>query len=99
MPRRSKEGDSADLARAAIRRLGPLRAVVKSRSAQRLIHAWRGARAVRERARFAALELAGRRVAGYELAAAGTRIRLRHGTRDVQILNETFGGTGGSNSY
>src|SRR3712207_5471012 len=87
------------VARTAIARSAPLRAIVKSPPAQRLIQTWRGARVVRGSVRFVLLELASRRAASYELGWCRRRVYLRHGTRDIAILNEIFGGTGGSCAY
>jgi FkbM family methyltransferase len=39
------------------------------------------------------------RLAGYRLEGSGAKVFLRHGTRDVNVLNEIFGGTGGRRSY
>ena len=82
-----------------IERLGPLRAAVKSDAGQHLIQTARGARVVRERVRFAALQTGPRRLASYHLRDSGAVVFLRHRTRDVNILNEIFGGTGGHDSY
>jgi FkbM family methyltransferase len=61
-----------------------------------VIQALRGGGVVCGSARFAALELRGRgRTERYELRDSGARVVLRHGTRDIALLNEIFGGTGG----
>jgi FkbM family methyltransferase len=90
---------SADRLRAAIDRVGVLAAVVKSRPGQHLVQTARGARVVCEPLRFTALQLGPPRAAGYRLRGCGLKVFLRHRTRDVHILNEIFGGTGGRNSY
>jgi len=82
-----------------IENMGPLRSAVKSDAGQYLIQTARGARVVRESLRFAALQTGPRRVAGYHLRDSGAMVFLRHRTRDVNILNEIFGGTGGHDSY
>ncbi|MEA2334862.1 MAG: hypothetical protein QOG40_1352, partial [Solirubrobacteraceae bacterium] len=71
----------ADRLRQAIDRIGPLRRVVKSRAGQHLVHTVRGARAVRDPLRFAALQLAGGRTARHRLRGPGVELLLRHGTR------------------
>jgi FkbM family methyltransferase len=86
-------------ARNAIDAVGPLRALVKSRPGQLLVNTQRGARVLREPLRFAALQFGGRRVSRYRLRDTGIEIFLRHGTRDVDVLNEIFGGTGGRLIY
>src|SRR4051794_4017532 len=49
-------------------------------------------RLVRERARFTAAELSGfRGTAAYRLAGSGLAVHLRHGTSDLDILEEVFG--------
>jgi FkbM family methyltransferase len=85
--------------RRSIDRFRPLRAVVKSRAGQYLIQTARGAGVVREPVRFAALQTGPPRVAGYHLGDSGAKVFLRHRSRDVNILNEIFGGTGGRRSY
>jgi FkbM family methyltransferase len=85
--------------RTVIDRAGPARATIKSRPAQHLIQAARGARAVREPLRFAARQFGRPRVAGYRLRAYDITVFLRHRSRDVNILNEIFGGTAGRKSY
>ncbi len=86
-------------ARGAIDRFTPLRIVVKSRPGQHLIQTARGALVVRQPLRFAALQCGPSRVSSYRLRDSGITIFLRHGTRDVNILNEIFGGTAGRHSY
>jgi len=86
-------------ARRAIERVGVLGAIVKSAPGQHVVQTARGARVVREPLRFIALQLRPAPAADYRLRKSGLRIFLRHRTRDVHILNEIFGGTGGRNSY
>jgi FkbM family methyltransferase len=86
-------------ARSAIDHVAPLRTVVKSRAGQHLIQTARGARVLRESLRFAALQLGPPRLSSYRLRDSGLTIFLRHQTRDVNILNEIFGGTAGRHSY
>ena len=85
--------------RAAIDRSSVLRRVVKSDSAQHLIQTARGARAVRETTRFVPLQFGRPRVASYTLRRSGLRVTLRHGARDLAVMNEIFGGTSGYNCY
>jgi FkbM family methyltransferase len=54
---------------------------------------------VRERARFVPRQFGGRRTATYTLRESGLTVHLRHGARDVAVMNEIFGGTGGRNCY
>jgi FkbM family methyltransferase len=89
----------ADGTRKAIDRVAVLGSVVKSRPGQHLVQTTRAARVVREPLRFTALQLRHARAADYRLRESGLRVFLRHRTRDVNILNEIFGGTGGHNSY
>jgi len=63
------------------------------------VHTVRGARVVREPLRFAALQMGPSRVAHYRLRRGGLKVFLRHGTRDVHILNEIFGATAARHSY
>jgi FkbM family methyltransferase len=86
-------------ARSAIDSVAPLRTVVKSRAGQHMINTARGARVLREPLRFAALQFGPPRVSSYSLRDSGLKIFLRHGTRDVDVLNELFGGTGGRLIY
>lgn len=86
-------------ARNAIDRVAPLRTVIKSRPAQHMIQTARGARVVREPLRFAALQFGRPRVGIYHLRDSGLEILLRHRTRDIDILNEIFGGTAARHSY
>jgi FkbM family methyltransferase len=86
-------------ARNALGRSAALRRVVKSRPAQHLIQTARGAHAVRESRLFTLRQFGGRRVAGYTLRESAHRVHLRHGARDVAVLNEIFGGTAGRNCY
>lgn len=86
-------------ARGAIDGVAPLRAAVKSRAGQHLIQTARGARVLCKPLRFAALQFGPPRVSSYRLRGSGLKIFLRHRTRDVNILNEIFGGTAGRHSY
>ena len=69
------------------------------RGGQYLIQTLRGAGVVRESVRFAALQTGPPRLTDYHLEGSSLRIFLRHRTRDVNILNEIFGSTGGRHSY
>jgi FkbM family methyltransferase len=89
----------ADRLRAAIDRITLLRSVIKSQPVQHLIQTARGARVVREPLRFIAFQFGGPRTACYRLRASDLKVFLRHGTRDVHILNEIFGGTDAHQSY
>jgi FkbM family methyltransferase len=86
-------------ARTVIRRFRALRAIVGSQPMQHVIKTLRGARAVHESARFAALQLGAPRVARYRLKESGLLVFVRHGTRDIDILHEIFGGTPGRQGY
>jgi FkbM family methyltransferase len=85
--------------RKAIDRVALLRGVIKSRPGQHLVQTVRGTRVVHEPLRFAALQLGPPRAARYRLRHGGLQVFLRHGTRDVHILNEIFGATAGRRSY
>jgi FkbM family methyltransferase len=85
--------------RRTIERVGPLRSAVKSPAGQHLINTARGARVLREPLRFAASQFGPTRMASYRLRDSGLKIFLRHRTRDVDVLNELFGGTGGRLIY
>ncbi len=87
------------MVRRSIDSIGPLRAVIKSDAGQYLIQTGRGAGVVSESLRFVALQTGPPRVAGYRLKGSSAKVFLRHRTRDVNILNEIFGGTGGRDSY
>ena len=89
----------ADLIRAAIKRSPRLQAAVASRSAQWSIQTIRGACAVRPSAVFIANQMLSPHVRWYRLRDSGLKVALRHRSRDVAILNEIFGGTGGVNGY
>lgn len=80
---------SSGLARAAINANGPLRAAVKSKPVQHVIQTGRAARLVSPAPVFALGQFT-RRSRRYELGD-GTRVLLRHRTRDVPILVEIFG--------
>ncbi|HEX4466264.1 MAG TPA: FkbM family methyltransferase [Solirubrobacteraceae bacterium] len=90
---------SATIVRSAIDRCTPLRRAVKSEPGQHVVQTLRGARVVRRPLRFAALQATSAPVAPHVLRDSGLQIFLRHHTRDVHILNEIFGRTGGRNSY
>jgi FkbM family methyltransferase len=89
----------SDLVRTAIRRSPGLRAAVGSRGAQWTIATTRGARAVRPGPRFVANQLRSTHVRSYRLRESGLAVAIRHRSRDVAILNEIFGGTGGGDGY
>jgi FkbM family methyltransferase len=86
------------MARVVIRRSSTLRRTVKSPLAQWMVQTLRGSRAVRPAPRFTAGQL-GHRTAVYRLRDTGSAVVIRHRSRDVDILNEIFGGTGGINCY
>lgn len=85
--------------RRAIDRFAPLRAAVKSGAGQRTIEAVRGARTVTQPARFLAGQLGPPRHVRYRLRRSRQIALIRHRSRDVEILNEIFGGTGGRLAY
>lgn len=89
----------ANRLRAAIERSTLLRGVIKSQPVQHLIQTARGAQVVREPLRFIALQFGGPRTACYRLRTSDLKVFLRHGTRDVHILNEIFGATDAHQSY
>jgi FkbM family methyltransferase len=76
-------------------RLGQLRVLRRVKHHPRVERAWDmgfRSRLVRERARFTAAELSGFRGTGaYRLAGSGLAVHLRHGTSDLDILEEVFG--------
>jgi FkbM family methyltransferase len=86
----------AGVARRAVRRSPAARALVKSRPAQRLIAAQRAARVLRPAGRFLAGEAGAHEQGRYEIRRTGHTVHLRHGSRDIAILNEIFvsGGRG-----
>jgi FkbM family methyltransferase len=88
------------LARRAARS-APLRRIVKSPPVQALVQTQRGARAVEGTTQFALAQLRGRRTPlVYALRDhPDTRVAVRHRSRDVAMLNEIFGGTGGRLAY
>lgn len=90
---------NSHLLRAAIRRSPGLRAAVASRPIQWTIQTMRGASAVRPASGFAANQLRPRQVRSYRLRESGLSVTIRHCSRDIAILNEIFGGTGGLNCY
>ncbi|HMJ33987.1 MAG TPA: FkbM family methyltransferase [Baekduia sp.] len=83
--------DPGELARRAINQSGTLRRIVKSGQVQHLIQTERAARALQPVGRFLAGQQRRDGVGAYTLRATGTRVHLRHGTRDVHIFNEIFG--------
>jgi FkbM family methyltransferase len=85
--------------RLAIERFGFLRILVKSKAGQQLIEAVRGARAVDEPFKFVARQFGPTRRARYHLRASDQVTVIRHRSRDVHVLNEIFGGTGGHPAY
>lgn len=80
----------ADFIRTAISASPRLRRVVKSRHAQRLIQSGRASRTVASTSRFLAHELVASGVRTHQIRGTGLQVRVRHGTRDVDILTETF---------
>jgi FkbM family methyltransferase len=89
----------SQLIRGAIRRSPALHAAVSSRPAQWSIQTMRAASAVRPSGEFMANQMRAEHVASYRLRESGLRATIRHRSRDVAILNEIFGGTGGINGY
>ncbi len=83
----------------AVRRARVIGPLIRSEPAQYVVRTVRAARAVRERARFTALQLAPARAASYTLASSGLRVFLRHRTRDIDIFKEIFGTGYGPGSY
>ena len=59
----------------------------------------RGASVVRPSISFIANQMRSNHVGWYRLRGPGLTVALRHRSRDVAILNEVFGGTGGFNGY
>ena len=90
---------TSDLVRAAIRRSPWLRGAVASRPVQWTIQTMRGASAVRPASGFVANQFCSTQVRSYRLRESGLSVAIRHRSRDVAILNEIFGGTGGRNCY
>jgi len=90
---------SKDPLRQAIDRFAPLRALVKSHPAQRVVEAIRGARAVEESVHFIAGQLRRPRPARYRLRRSCQVAVVRHRTADIEVMNEIFGGTGGRLAY
>jgi FkbM family methyltransferase len=88
-----------DLVRRIVNGVAPVRAMVKSPPAQRVIEAVRAARAVDESPRFLARQFGPVRPARYRLRRSGQVAVIRHRSRDVEVLNEIFGGTGGRFAY
>jgi FkbM family methyltransferase len=90
---------NSDLVRTAIRRSPGLRTVVASPPVQWTIQTMRGASAVRPAPRFVANQFRSTHLRSYRLRESGLSVGMRHRSRDVAILNEIFGGTGGVNCY
>lgn len=90
---------ASDPLRRLISRVAPIRAVVKSSAGQRAIESIRAARAVQDPLRFLARQLGPSRPARYRLRRSGQTAVVRHHSRDVEVLNEIFGGTGGRFAY
>ena len=89
----------SELVRTAIRRSPRLRAAVRSRALQWTIQTARGASTVRPASGFVANQLRRAHVGTYRIHESGLSVSMRHRSRDVAILNEIFGGTGGVNCY
>lgn len=89
----------SELVRSAIRRSPRLRAAVAARPVQWTIQTVRGASAVRPASTFVVNQLRPSQVRTYRLCESGLSVSMRHRSRDVAILNEIFGGTGGINCY
>ncbi len=100
-PERSIENVAGpkDPFRRAIDRFGLLHKLVKSKAAQQVIEAVRGARAVKEPLEFVARQFGPTRRTRYHLRRSDQVAVIRHRTRDVHVLNEIFGGTGGRLAY
>lgn len=100
-PERSIENAAGpkDPFRRAIDRFGLLRTLVKSNAGQQVIEAMRGARAVKEPLEFIARQFGPTRRARYHLRHSDQVAVVRHRSRDVHVLNEIFGGTGGRLAY
>jgi len=100
-PARSIENAAGpkDPFRRAIDRFGLLRTLVRSKTAQQVIEAIRGARAVKEPLEFIARQFGPMRRARYHLRRSDQVAVIRHRSRDVHVLNEIFGGTGGRLAY
>jgi FkbM family methyltransferase len=90
---------SKDPFRRAIDRFGLLRTLVKSSTGQQVIEAMRGARAVKQPLEFVARQFGPARRARYCLRRSDQVAVIRHRSRDVHVLNEIFGGTGGRLAY
>jgi FkbM family methyltransferase len=88
-----------DPVRRAIDQFGLLRTAVKSRTAQQVIESVRGARAVKEPLEFFARQFGSTRRARYRLRGSDQVAFIRNHSRDVHVLNEIFGGTGGRLAY
>ena len=89
----------SELVRSTIRRSPGLRAAVGSRPVQWTLQTVRGASVVRPASGFVANQLRPSQVRTYRLHKSGLSVSMRHRSRDVAILNEIFGGTGGINCY
>ena len=75
------------------------RRVTHFRSVRWIIESVRGSRAVWPASQFLIGQLLPSRGRTYRLRGSGHVVTLRHRSRDVDILNEIFGGTGGINCY
>lgn len=85
--------------RRAIDRFGLMRTLVRSNTGQQIIEAVRGARAVKQPLEFMARQFGPTRRARYHLRRSNQVALIRHRSRDVHVLNEIFGGTGGRLAY
>jgi FkbM family methyltransferase len=97
----SPGGRLGDRPRPALRRSTLLRPLIASVPVQRAVQTLRARHAVVPSTRFVVRQLAGARtgVGRYTLRSTGAAVHLRHATRDVDILNEIFGGVRGSFLY
>jgi FkbM family methyltransferase len=89
----------AELVRAAARRSPAVRGALAYPATQWTIQTLRGASAVSPAGGFVAGQLRARQSGSYRLRTSGLAVTLRHRSRDIDILNEIFGGTGGINAY
>lgn len=89
----------SQLVRSAVTRSSGLRVAVRSRPAQWTIQTARGALVVHPALGFVVSQIRPSRVGTYRLDESRLWVSLRHRTRDVAILNEIFGSTGGINCY
>lgn len=77
--------------RARVARLPGIRTVKDHRLIVRAFDVRYRSRLVRERLRFFAREWTGKKTAAYRLAGSGVTVHLRHGSSDLDILEEIFG--------